>query len=257
MVNLLRKLRKKMHGDMHARMDNLEEKINIIMKMVCKPEDELSVLCDIYGSDKGSVNNLKLAHTYTTVYHDIFKDIRNNVKSVFECGIGTNNPKLPSTMGIGGRPGASLRVWRDYFKNAIVVGGDIDKDILFEEERIYTDFIDQLKPEVINYFFQSLPDECPKKFDIMIDDGLHTFEANICLFQNAFKYLNQDGLYIIEDVHLDYMQKMQEYLKTCKDSDSISVEYKFLGTQWVGKTKWNAPWKSDSNMVIIQRKKYF
>ena len=48
-----------------------------------------------------------------------------------------------------GKPGASLRVWRDYFPNAIIYGADIDKDILFAEERIKTFYIDQLDPVAI------------------------------------------------------------------------------------------------------------
>ena len=34
-------------------------------------------------------------------------------------------------MTASGKPGASLRVWRDYFNNAQVIGADIDKRILF------------------------------------------------------------------------------------------------------------------------------
>ena len=37
---------------------------------------------------------------------------------MFECGLGTNNPNLKSNMTENGIPGASLRVWRDYFFNA-------------------------------------------------------------------------------------------------------------------------------------------
>ena len=33
-------------------------------------------------------------------------------------------------MSINGKPGASLRAWRDYFVNSVVYGADIDKNIL-------------------------------------------------------------------------------------------------------------------------------
>jgi hypothetical protein len=29
----------------------------------------------------------------------------------------------------------------------------------------------------------------------MIDDGLHTFEAGICLFKNSIKHLSNEGIY--------------------------------------------------------------
>ena len=48
-----------------------------------------------------------------------------------------------------GIPGVSLRVWIDYFFNAKIYGGDIDKEILFEEERSKTFYVDQLNSNSI------------------------------------------------------------------------------------------------------------
>jgi hypothetical protein len=73
---------------------------------------------------------------------------------IFECGLGTNNPNLASNMTDTGMPGASLRVWRDYFRNAKIYGGDIDKEILFEEDRIKTFYVDQLDTSSINSYVE-------------------------------------------------------------------------------------------------------
>ena len=78
-----------------------------------------------------------------------------------------------------------MRVWRDYFPNANVYGADIDKDILFSEERIKTFYIDQLNPSSIKDFWEKVN---TKDFDLIVDDGLHTFKAGITLFKNL--YLN-------------------------------------------------------------------
>ena len=101
----------------------------------------LSELCEKYGSDKGFLNfgidnkpYSRHPHSYTSYYHSIFNLSRENVKLVFECGLGTNNPNMKSNMTVNGVPGASLRVWREYFFNAKIYGGDIDKDILFQEK---------------------------------------------------------------------------------------------------------------------------
>lgn len=40
-----------------------------------------------------------------------------------------------------------------------------------------------------------------KNFDIIIDDGLHTTDANVNLFLNSFNKLKKNGIYIIEDVY--------------------------------------------------------
>ncbi len=115
------------------------------------------MLCDQYGSDKGSLTDANQsyswsAHSYADYYTQIFSHCRNSVNKVFECGLGTNNPNLLSSMGINGKPGASLRVWRDYFPNAQIYGADIDTEILFSEERIQTYYIDQLNPVSIQNF---------------------------------------------------------------------------------------------------------
>ena len=48
-------------------------------------------------------------------------------------------------------------------------------------------------------------------FDIIIEDGLHTPEANLNFFFNSFERLKKNGIYVIEDVknkHLNYLQDL-------------------------------------------------
>ncbi len=185
---------------------------------------EVSRLCDIYGSDKGEllkgVHPYRWAsHTYADFYSRLFSHCRNSVKNVFECGLGTNNPNLPSSMGVSGKPGASLRVWRDFFPNAMVYGADIDKDILFEEDRIKTFYIDQLDPEVIKKFWDTVGSV---NFDFMIDDGLHTFEAGSTLFLHSIDRLTNDGIYIIEDIGQTDLLRYKDFFSNNKD---YVVEY--------------------------------
>jgi hypothetical protein len=37
-------------------------------------------------------------------------------------------------------------------------------------------------------------------FDIIIEDGLHTFSANVCFFENSIHKLKPCGYYVIEDI---------------------------------------------------------
>ena len=115
------------------------------------------MLADKYGSDKGEVlpesNPYRWpSHSYADFYGLVFGIRRNDIKNVIECGLGTNNPNLKSSMGIDGKPGASLRMWRDFFPSANVIGCDIDKEVLFSEDRINTYFCDQTSSESINNF---------------------------------------------------------------------------------------------------------
>jgi hypothetical protein len=111
-------------------------------------------------------------------------------------------------MGLHGIPGASLRMWREYFPNANIFGGDIDRNILFAEDRIRTHFVDQLSIESIDELAEQFGSNL---FDIIIDDGLHTFEANINLFAGFIQCLSDSGVYIIEDVVTAEIPRYEKY----------------------------------------------
>lgn len=178
--------------------------------------NSLTKLCEIYKSDKGTIiHNKKTiwgwqAHTYSNYYYSLFNHFKDDVKLVFECGLGTNNLNFQSNMTVNGMPGASLRVWRDYFKNAQIYGADIDKDILFQEDKIKTYYVDQLKATSIKTMWNEIG---IRNFDIIIDDGLHATEANINLFINSFNKLKKNGIYIIEDVKHNHFNDILEKLK--------------------------------------------
>jgi len=167
---------------------------------------------DKYGSDKGPRKNNTTHHTYTNAYHDLFKGMVDRKMNVFELGLGTNNTNVPSNMGPNGRPGASLRGWRDYFSHAEIYGADIDKGVLFQEDRINTVFCDQTNSSIVRAMWEPLP-----TMDIIIDDGLHTFEANTTFFENSFHKLSPSGIFIIEDInHRDiprFRYKIEEWKK--------------------------------------------
>ena len=46
-------------------------------------------------------------------------------------------------MGKLGKPGASVKAFRDFFPEAKIFGADIDKEILFKDKRINTYHVDQ------------------------------------------------------------------------------------------------------------------
>ena len=172
-------------------------------------------LCEIYGTDKGYLEFEGIKpygyrpHTYSTIYHNLFDHCRENIKLVFECGIGTNDVSLPSNMTASSKPGASLRVWKEYFPNSQIYGADIDDKILFQSERIFTFQMDQLDSSSIERMWSKID---KSNFDLIVDDGLHTCEAAFNLFLNSFKKLKNGGVYIIEDVHYSYLENLKNKL---------------------------------------------
>ena len=170
-----------------------------------KTNQDLKKLMDFYGSDKGGKNN---HHNFAQYYSFLFHNQKNHIQNFLEIGLGTNNLDVPSNMGTDGVPLASLRAWRDYFKNANIFGGDIDKKILKDEERIKTFYVDQTDPNSIKQMFEKINVD---KFDVILEDGLHEYNANICFFENAIQYLSENGTYIIEDVYYKDQIKFIKY----------------------------------------------
>jgi len=180
--------------------------------------NKITPLCEIMDrnkSDKGDKNNTGYHHNYTKLYYHIFKDINTNPLRIFELGLGTNNTNIPSNMGILGRPGASLYGWSEFFENSEIFGADIDKDILFKTDRIKTFYCDQTNPDIIKQLWNE--PELNENFDIIVEDGLHTFEANVCFFENSIHKLKENGYYIIEDISNSeinlFKQKINEWIK--------------------------------------------
>jgi hypothetical protein len=152
---------------------------------------ELSALFCQYGSDKSSM------HNYHLLYAPLLEAKRDERLRLLEIGLGTNNPDVVSTMGASGRPGASLRAFRDFLPNAKLFGADIDRRILFKEERILTYHVDQTRSISFDELAGKLGSE---GFDLVIDDGLHSPNANIATMIFALKILKPLGWFVVEDI---------------------------------------------------------
>ncbi len=152
----------------------------------------LRELLDAHGSDKAS------KHDYHHLYARALGDPA-RVGTVVEIGLGTNHPDVVSSMGLEGRPGASLRAFRDYLPNAKVYGADVDRRVLFTEERIETCYIDQTDESS----FAELDDLIDGEIDLIIDDGLHSPDANLAVLLFALDRLRVGGWAVIEDISPD------------------------------------------------------
>jgi hypothetical protein len=155
---------------------------------------DLSKLFSQHGSDKST------EHNYEIVYSKIISSLLNGSErlSLLEIGLGSNNTDTPSNMGTQGRPGASLRAWRDLDFRINVVGADIDKRVLFEEERISTFQLDQTSHQSWAEFKRNTDNQF---FDLIIDDGLHSPYANLVTVNEALSMLSPNGLIVVEDIH--------------------------------------------------------
>lgn len=172
---------------------------------------ELCAIAEHYLVDKCP----KLHHTYTPLYHNILNEFRNNITTVLEIGIG-NYPLMSAIVGSEYVPGASLRMWKDYFKYATVYGCDIDKSTFFTEDRIKTLYVDQSNPESLNMMIDQVKTDSGKSsIDFIIDDGSHNPDHQKITFEVLWKHLSPGGIYIIEDIQgpwFPLFETIHEYL---------------------------------------------
>jgi len=219
---------------MEMKFDSLMEEIVFVFmeREVYKQKTAMCKLFADYQSDKSSW------HNYTTLYDLIFNayKLKEQPINFFELGLGTNNTNIKSNMGKNGKPGASMRAFADYFPNANIYGADIDKDILFQTDRIKTFFCDQTSPEIIKDMWSKIDVD----FDVIIDDGLHEAHANITFFENSYQKLKKGGIFIIEDILNKDLYPIEKFLRT------VDCEFQTIVTLPMDES-----WNKDSSVIYI------
>ena len=172
---------------------------------VARPTDFCRIMSR-NGSDKGAG-----WHTYTPVYAHFLGHRLSEPLRIFELGIGTNTVGVESGMGVYGMPGASLRGWRDLFARAEIHGADIDRSILFADHHIQTHYCDQRDAEVIRALWAQPTLRQP--FDVIIDDGLHRFDANVSFLTKSLEQVRPGGLYVVEDIRAFELDQWRAYIR--------------------------------------------
>ena len=157
------------------KLRHLLEKLVRSYILVFRKMDELTKLAIKYKTDKWG------KHSYTPFYNDFFKHKRESVKSVLEIGAGE---------------GLGLRMFRDYFPNAMIYGAEIEKDRLFKEDRIEVLKCDQSEPKELKALIKKIGGD----IDLIIDDGSHVTFDQLSTCITLLPLLTSDFIYVIEDV---------------------------------------------------------
>ena len=103
---------------------------------------------------------------------------------------------MGGVIGLGYKTGNSLKCWRDYFPNSIIYGIDIYKHDELNSDRIVTFQADQSKVNDLEIVMSKINDT----LDIIIDDGSHLADHQVYSFMYLNKYLSKNGMYVIEDI---------------------------------------------------------
>jgi hypothetical protein len=131
-------------------------------------------------------------HSYMDLYESLLSDKKETAKHVLEVGIGD----------FGYKNGGSVKLWRDYFTNAMIYGLDI-----LPIDRVIDELIHD--PRVVLYtstnayneqfFYENIRNK-NIQFDFMLDDGPHTLDSMKKFIQLYSHVMTDDGILIIEDV---------------------------------------------------------
>ena len=156
----------------------------------------LDILFNKAGCDKAE------KHHYHTVYGPEFDTLRNEPINILEVGV---------------FKGDSIKAWLEFFPNANIYGIDIFKRVKPEDIKVLNDDrVKYLKCDSTNIAVRDqIKKQWPRiRFDIIIDDGLHTPDANAKTLHNLFPLLKKNGSFYVEDVWpLDIMttKEMQHW----------------------------------------------
>lgn len=123
---------------------------------------------------------------YFDIYDFWFKKYKNKPIVILEIGV---------------FQGGSLNMWRDYFgEEAQIFAIDINPLCKQFETKNTKIFIgSQEDKEFLKYVKTQVP-----KFDVLIDDGGHTMQQQMVSFEELYDHINDDGLYLCEDLHTSY-----------------------------------------------------
>lgn len=169
----------------------------------------LNTLSDLYGSDKSN------KHGYTTFYETHFSHLKRKRISLLEIGVGGyEDPKLG---------GASLRMWKKYFRHGFIYGIDIYDKGNIDEPRIKTFVCSQTDEIRLKNILKGI-----NALDIIIDDGSHNNNDVINTFNILFPLLKDGGYYAIEDVHTSYRDGYSGDSKNLYNNTTIMNYFKIL-----------------------------
>ena len=171
-------------------------------------------LFDKYKCDKGS-----LKHRYDRVYGHALDQLRNEKFNMLEIGVFKGN---------------STEAFIEYCPHVEIVALDIFERVEMEQIKIPGhERVDGYAGSSMEPIYEdsNIFQVFEEGFDIIIDDGLHTHEAQRKTFDNLFQYLKEGGSYFIEDVWPYHImsEKEKEHYWLVKHAPAFSnEEYKKL-----------------------------
>lgn len=163
----------------------------------------------------------------------------------------THIPKNPKrVLEVGVWQGASLFMWAEWYPKAEVIGIDTRQPSGVEKEFEETgaQFIEMSGTDV--YGLAQLG-----KFDLIIDDGSHTWLDQQIAFQYLFNNsLNEGGVFIMEDLHSSFWDD-PDFTNAFNDTYSVLEALRMDDVIDIDYWQRDPSTRSDSFTAVIRKKK--
>lgn len=113
--------------------------------------------------------------------------------------------KTPNILEVGVNEGGSLEMWDCYFDGKCnIYGIDINKECLDVPKKLNKPNIQiEIGNQADRGFWKNYLKDKPK-FDIVIEDGGHTMIQQIVTFEELYDHVDENGVYLCEDLHTSY-----------------------------------------------------
>ena len=176
-------------------------------------------LVDNSNTDKNT------SHSYLELYENLLHKKKETAKNILEIGIGDFDDKN----------GGSIKLWKDYFTNAIIYGIDILPINRVLDELINNDRV-VLYVESDGYnkeFFTKNFIDKNIKFDFLLDDGPHTLESMKKFINLYSQVMTDDGILIIEDIqNMDWIEILKEEVPEELKSFVKTYDLRHIKNRW-------------------------
>lgn len=145
----------------------------------------LTELAREFKTDKAGI------HRYTEHYERHLRHLCNKEFTLLEIGIGGYARERQG--------GASLRMWKHFFRRAQVIGLDIQDKSFIQARRIRTIQGSQVDEDLLRRIVAEAG-----AIEVIIDDGSHRPEHILETFRVLYPLLEDGGVYAIEDIQTSY-----------------------------------------------------
>ena len=123
--------------------------------------------------------------------------------------------------------GKSLKMWRDYYRNATVIGVDVNEDCQQYDnpkQNLHVRIGDATSRTVTKALYDEFG-----PFDFIIDDASHMCEDQINAFLMLFEFIKSGGVYVIEDCTSSYWEQYNRNTNSMKYFKDLIDHVNFQG----------------------------